>query len=121
LKIEREALLQKVTTMKKTGYDYLVKITAVDNNDTVQVVYILRNMDENKDETLEIDLPAKDLWIPTIIDHFRAADWYERELSEMFGIAIHGRVAKRLLLEKWDGVDPPLRKSFTWNAPYKSN
>ena len=32
----------------------------------------------------------------------------------MFGIEIKGRKAKRLLLEKWNGVDAPLRKSFVW-------
>jgi NADH:ubiquinone oxidoreductase subunit C len=39
----------------------------------------------------------------------------------MFGIEIRGRDAKRLLLEKWDGKEFPLRKSFRWNADYKSD
>jgi len=38
----------------------------------------------------------------------------------MFGIAIEGREVKRLLLEKWDGLEAPLRKSFPWGSDYKS-
>ena len=49
-----------------------------------------------------------------MIGVYKAADWHERELSEMFGIEIKGRKVKRLLLEKWNGVDAPLRKSFAW-------
>ena len=48
---------------------------------------------------------------------YKAADWYEREMSEMFGIKIKGRRVKRLLLEKWNGSDFPLRKSFVWGDP----
>jgi NADH:ubiquinone oxidoreductase subunit C len=121
LKTERSEMIPRILEMKKSGFDYLVKMTAVDNNTSVQVVYILRNMEENKVETVEVDLQNNDLWVPTLIDHYKAADWYEREMSEMFGIEIRGRVAKRLLLEKWDGKDAPLRKSFTWNAPYKTS
>ncbi len=120
MKIDRENLQRKVAELKKAGYTYLVKITAVDYSTNVQAVYILRNIPKSEDVTIEIDLGNDDLWLPTLIDHYRAADWYEREMSEMFGIEIRGRVARRLLLEKWDGVDPPLRKNFQWNAPYKS-
>ncbi len=120
MKIERGQLLQKLAEAHNEGYTYLVKITAVDYSANLEAVYMLRNIDENKDETFEVDLANDDLWLPTIIDRFRAADWYEREMSEMFGIEIRGRVTKRLLLEKWDGADPPLRKSFIWDAPYRS-
>jgi NADH:ubiquinone oxidoreductase subunit C len=107
--------------MKHRGYDYLVKITAVDYVDHLEAVYILRNIKENKDEILEVTLKLEDAKVPTLIDIHKSADWYEREMSEMFGIEITGRAASRLLLEKWDGVDPPLRKSFLWGATYRTS
>lgn len=120
MKAERDSLVETVSKMKSEGFSYLVKITAVDYVDHIDSIYILRNIDSRKDEILEVTLLPSDLLVPTIMGIHESADWYEREMSEMFGIEIRGRKAPRLLLEKWDGVDPPLRKSFTWYAPYKT-
>ena len=119
MKIKREELLQKIGEMKASGYSYLVKITAVDYVDHLKALYFIRDIDKNKDETLEIDLVSTDLWLPTIIKAHTSADWYEREMSEMFGIKIIGGNGERLLLEEWNGTDPPLRKSFAWGKEYK--
>lgn len=120
MKIERENLMSTISRMKSEGFDYLVKITAVDYSDHIDAIYILRNFESSKDEIVETSLNPSDLWLPTIINMHRSADWYERELSEMFGIEIKGRNAPRLLLEKWDGTDPPLRKSFSWGTKYRT-
>ncbi len=106
--------------MKTAGYSYLVKITAVDYVDHVTALYFLRDIDKRKDEILEVELMPADLWVPTIMKDYTSADWYEREMSEMFDISIKGRKASRLLLEKWDGLSGPLRKSFAWGEDYKS-
>lgn len=103
--------------MRTKGYDYLKKITAVDYNDHLEAVYMLYNMSEKKEEIVKVMLPTKDPKLDTVIQIYKAADWYEREMSEMFGIKILGRKAKRLLLEKWNGDDYPLRKSFVWGNP----
>ncbi len=120
MKCERDSLVETVIKMKSEGFDYLVKITAVDYVDHIDAIYMLRNIESSKDETLEVTLKPESLQLPTIINLHHSADWYERELSEMFGIEITGRKAPRLLLEKWDGIDPPLRKSFAWYAPYRT-
>lgn len=52
--------------------------------------------------------------ISTVAGIYPAADWNEREVAEMFGIEIRGRKMKRLLLERWDCSDAPLRKAFAW-------
>lgn len=120
MKTERSNLLDTVASMKKNGFDYLVKITAVDYVDHIDVIYFFRNMGKNEDLTVEIGLDPSDLWVPTIMNLHTSADWYERELSEMFGIEIKERKAERLLLEKWDGKPAPLRKNFNWGEPYES-
>ena len=120
MKVDRNSLIATLSRMKAEGFNYLVKITAVDYADHIDSIYIIRNLETSKDEVLEVTMAQADLWLPTIINVHLSADWYERELSEMFGIPIKGRNAPRLLLEKWDGVDPPLRKSFTWYAPYRT-
>ncbi|MGC8496112.1 MAG: NADH-quinone oxidoreductase subunit C [Candidatus Micrarchaeia archaeon] len=105
--------------LKEKGYDYLKKITAVDYVDHVDVVYILYNIDSKKDELVIVRLKPENPSLPTVLELFKAADWYERELSEMFGINIEGRSVKKLLLEEWNGAEAPLRKSFVWAKDYK--
>ncbi|EQD52130.1 MAG: NADH-quinone oxidoreductase subunit C [Candidatus Marsarchaeota archaeon] len=106
--------------MKKKGFDYLKGITAVDYKDHLEVVYILFNTENKKQEVVTVNLKDNNS-IHTVIRLYKSADWLERELSEMFGITILGREAPRLLLEKWNGADAPLRKSFEWGKDYKRN
>jgi NADH-quinone oxidoreductase subunit C len=103
--------------MKIKGYEYLEKITAVDYVDHLEVIYMISNLQDKKYEIIKVKLQPKDPKIDSVMRIYNAADWYERELSEMFGIKIHGRKARRLLLEKWNGSDPPLRKNFVWGNP----
>lgn len=105
--------------MRASGFEYLKKITAVDYVTYLEVVYILSDLDAKKDEIVKVKLDPKDPEVDTVMPLFKAADWYEREMSEMFGIRIKGRDANRLLLEEWDGLDPPLRKSFEWGKDYR--
>lgn len=121
MKVERQELTQKVGELKSEGYSYLVKVTAVDYEKYLEVVYMLRDMENKRELTLEVELDPADAWVPTLIKEYKAADWYEREMQEMFGIQIKGRHVERLLLEKWNGKAAPLRKNFVWNAPYEKN
>ena len=102
--------------MKSKGYDYLKKITAVDYVDYLEVVYILYDISSRKEEIITAKLPAKNPQLDTAVSVYASADWYERELAEMFGIKIRGRKVERLLLEKWNGEEFPLRKSFAWGS-----
>ena len=111
-------LAKTCAELKAKGFDYLKKITAVDRTDHIEVVYLLYNIGEKKDEVLRVTLQPASPEIHTVMKVYPSADWYERELSEMFGIKILGRNAKRLLLELWNGTDAPLRKSFTWGKDY---
>jgi hypothetical protein len=131
--------------MKERGFDYLKGITAIDYGDRLEVLYLLYSTASKELETLIVKLPtglppqpmsgmpvtsqkpqeqqkptaAQRLEVGTVTHVYPAADWFERELSEMFGIAIAGRKAPRLLLEKWNGADAPLRKGFMWGKPYR--
>lgn len=120
MEIQSEVLVKTLEEKKKQGFDYLKKITAVDYNTYLEVVYILYNISTKTNEIIKVKLDSNEPEIETVIGVYRAADWYERELSEMFGIKIRGRKIKRLLLEKWNGADAPLRKNFVWGkADYR--
>ena len=117
--MKKEQLLKTLDELKTNGYDYLKDVTAVDYVTYLEVVYILYNIKLSREEIVKVQLDPKNPKTHTIMDKFPAADWYEREMSEMFGIGIVGRRAKRLLLEEWNGISPPLRKSFAWGKDYE--
>lgn len=106
--------MKTLEDLKSSGYDYLKKVTAVDYGTYLEAVYVVTDLGKGSDEVVRVNLPVGSPEVATVTGLYPAADWYERELAEMFGIRIRGRNAKRLLLEKWDGADPPLRKSFVW-------
>ena len=94
----------------------------MDRGDYLELVYIVYNTADRKKETITTKLRPGALSIRTVTGLYMAADWYERELFEMFGVRIDGRKARRLLLEKWNGSGYPLRKSFAWGNPnYKKS
>ncbi|MDE1856546.1 MAG: NADH-quinone oxidoreductase subunit C [Candidatus Micrarchaeota archaeon] len=111
--------MKTCTNLKSRGYDYLKKITAVDYVDHLEAVYIIYNTLGKKEEVLRVKLDAEKPKVETVIGVYPAADWYEREMSEMFGIEILKRKSKRLLLEEWNGAIAPFRKSYTWGTDYK--
>ena len=61
---------------------------------------------------VKLRLPADKLVCPTISDLFPTANWHEREMMEMFGIAFEGhpQPVRLLLPEPFEGH--PLRKDF---------
>jgi len=120
MEIAKESLVEQLEKLKHEGFGYLKKITAVDYISYLEVVYILYNINSKEELIATVKLPSENPSIATIVKVYENADFYERELSEMFGIKIIGREVKRLLLEEWDGAEAPLRKSFKWgNEDYK--
>ncbi|MDE1865959.1 MAG: NADH-quinone oxidoreductase subunit C [Candidatus Micrarchaeota archaeon] len=113
-------MLKTLESKKQEGYSYLKKVTAVDYVDRLEVLYFIYNPASHASETVKVRLSPDKAMVNTVVGIYKAADWHERELAEMFGIAIKGRKAGRLLLEKWNGVEAPLRKGFVWgNKEYK--
>jgi len=80
------------------------------------VFYHLLSVSSNQDIRILVTIPNETIKIPTITDIWSAANWYEREVYDMFGIIFEGHPnLKRLLLpEYWEGH--PLRKSYPFRA-----
>lgn len=80
------------------------------------VVYHLFSFDRNEYLRIKIALAEGGLSLPSITDIWPAANWYEREVWDMFGIVFDGHPhLERLLMPKsWKGH--PLRKEHPARA-----
>jgi NADH-quinone oxidoreductase subunit C len=96
-------------------YDFLQDLTAVDygNGVSLQVVYQLWSIEHKRQLRLKVELPLEDLEIDTVYYLWRAADWMEREVFDMFGVVFRGHPDLRRILMPYNYAEGhPLRKDF---------
>ncbi|MDP6698169.1 MAG: NADH-quinone oxidoreductase subunit C [Candidatus Latescibacteria bacterium] len=97
------------------NYDALADLTAVDNQcrDSAapfSVHYCLRSGAAGP--LLRLIVPCAGGPLPSALELWPAADWFEREIYDLFGIEFSGRGQLRRLLLPADFVANPLRKDY---------
>jgi len=93
----------------------LSAITAVDwhpADPRFEVVYLLHSLDEGSRLRLKCWVPASDCEIDSVTGVWRAANWYEREVFDLFGIRFRNHPDLRRILMPTDWVGHPLRKDY---------
>lgn len=98
------------------GYKTLSEETAVDywpqEAPRFHIVYRLRNYEENLILGLRVPLDGNNPTVPTIEDVFCNANWFEREIWDMFGIRFEGHSDLRRILMPYEWQGHPLRKDY---------
>jgi NADH-quinone oxidoreductase subunit C len=107
------ALARALRDEPALAFDFLCELTAVDfwpKEPRYELVYVLVSLSNKLRLRLKVRLPADDPHVTTVCDVWPAANWLEREVWDMFGIAFDGHPDPRRLLmpEDWEGS--PLRK-----------
>ncbi len=115
LTVARDAIVDICTFLKEDPalrFNYLMSLTAVDWSDRFDVVYHLYSVPLKHYVTLKVRLDRDDPAMPSVISVWKAAEWQEREVYDMFGISFEGHPdLRRILLEpEWEGY--PLRKDY---------
>jgi NADH-quinone oxidoreductase subunit C len=93
----------------------LAELTAVDfwpREPRFEVVYILVSLEHRRRVRLKVRLHGSDAHLATVSDIWPSANWFEREVWDLFGIVFDGHPDPRRLLmpEDWEGY--PLRKDY---------
>ena len=95
-------------------FSTLVDITGVDYPERPKrfdVVYHLLSMYQNQRIRLRVGVRDDDM-VPSIIEVHRSANWFEREVFDMFGILFSGHPDLRRILTDYGFRGYPLRKDF---------
>jgi len=83
-----------------------------------ELCYLFALADPREWLLLAADLLDEDRLFPSITPHIHAAQWYEREIRDMFGLIAEGHPDLRRLVrhEHWPKGTHPLKKEFPWNT-----
>ncbi len=118
--------LRELRDGEKPRFEMLFDLTAIDERlrtrregqpaSEFTVVYHLMSFSGNCDFRVKVALFDADLGVPTATGLWPAANWYEREVWDMFGIdfAGHPNLFRLILPPTWEGH--PLRKEHPARA-----
>ncbi|HEY8571221.1 NADH-quinone oxidoreductase subunit C [Phenylobacterium sp.] len=96
------------------GFHQLIDLCGVDYPERERrfdVVYHLLSMTKNRRVRLKVETD-EDMPVPSVVDVFPNADWYEREAFDMYGIFFEGHPDLRRILTDYGFHGHPLRKDF---------
>ena len=76
------------------------------------VVYHLLSVKLNHRLRVKVFLDELDLRIPSVINIWRSADWFEREAFDLYGVLFEGHPDLRRILTDYGFIGHPFRKDF---------
>lgn len=123
LMVEPQAIVEACRFLRdepELKFEILSDLTVVDfpKEEKLQVVYHLYSYTFRHPIVLKVDLPREEPRISTLEGLWKAANWFEREAFDLFGVVFegHGDLRRILLPEDWIGH--PLRKDYVEQEEY---
>ena len=115
LKIAREHIRATAALVQKAGYNFLEDVTCVDYypvEPRFQVIYHIVSHSLKARVRLAAPVESIDLEIDSITPVWPSADFYEREVFDLFGIRFggHPNLRRIMMPDEWEGH--PLRKDY---------
>jgi len=116
--VKKEDILEICTFLRDDEglrYNFMMDLTAVDylgKEPRFEVVYHLYSLKYNRRVRIKAGVSGLDCNIDSIVTIWESANWFEREVFDMYGITFNGHPELRriLLYEGFEGH--PLRKDY---------
>ncbi len=101
-------------------FNRLSGVTAVDwypAEPRFEIVYLLHSLERNERLRLKCRVPGSGAGIDSVTGVWPGANWYEREVFDLFGVVFrnHPDLRRIMMPESWDGH--PLRKDYPVTGP----
>ena len=116
INVEIDNYYKTIEDYKNQGYEMMVDLTAVDwyrkKEPRFEVIVNLLSVSKNSRLIVNVSVPDEDLKVPSICEIYPGANFYEREVFDMFGIEFenHPELTRILMPDDWKGN--PLRKDY---------
>jgi NADH-quinone oxidoreductase subunit C len=113
--VARENIISACQALKQNGYNFLEDVTAVDwypSEPRFQIVYHILSMPLKERLRLVVRLDSDDAALDSITPVWPSANFYEREVFDLFGVHFggHPNLRRIMMPEDWNGH--PLRKDY---------
>jgi NADH-quinone oxidoreductase subunit C len=97
------------------SFKLLLCLAGVDYKEHFQIVYVLLSLEHEQKLIIKTNVPYDDPCLPTVTSVWRAADWYEREAHDLFGVTFSGHPNPQplILYEGFEGY--PGRKEHPFH------
>jgi NADH-quinone oxidoreductase subunit C len=95
-------------------FDFLEDLTAVDwpKRNVIEVVYHLVSYRHRHVFKLKVEADRAAPSVPTVEVVWKTANWFEREVFDLFGVAFPGHPDLRRIMLPDDWIGHPLRKDY---------
>lgn len=110
--LSAEDLLDYLQSCLTEGFNYPVVHTAIDHQDTLELIYILRELGSGDERCASISLASDDPSIASATPIIEGFIFQEREVFDLFGVHYHNHPDLRRLLLPDGFVGHPLRKTY---------
>jgi NADH-quinone oxidoreductase subunit C len=120
LTVPREQIRAASETMRQAGYNFFEDMTAVDwfpATPRFQLSYHLLSHSFKERIRLRVIVGEADAAIDSITTVWPAANFYEREVFDLFGIQFNGHPDLRRIMMPDDWKGHPLRKDYPVEGP----
>jgi NADH-quinone oxidoreductase subunit C len=123
LRVEDQAIVEVCRYLRDDAdlkFEVLSDQTAVDwpKEEKIELVYHLYSYSGRHQIVLKVDLPRDNPKIATVEEIWKVANWFEREIFDLFGVIFHGHSDLRRILLPEDWVGHPLRKDYIEQEEY---
>lgn len=95
------------------AYNFLAAVQCCDwvgHEPRFEVVYQLLSMSRHDCLRIKVGVPESDLVVPSMTAVWQTANWFEREIYDMFGVTFSGHPDLRRILMPDDWEGHPLRR-----------
>lgn len=108
-------LLDRLRNDPETSMQRLADLTAIDRGEQhmrFEIVYRLHSPSLNQRLRVHVPIEAADPVVDSAVGVWPAADWFEREVFDLFGIRFRGHPDLRRILLEAEFEGAPLRKDY---------
>lgn len=102
----------RAVTGQIVNEDSFSDLDGIDTNRRFAVVYHLLSLEHNHRIRVKTYLSEDPPMVDSVVDLWPAANWFERETFDLFGILFHNHPDLRRLLTDYGFIGHPFRKDF---------